>query len=301
MKKFTKIALSIAAFLFAFGLILVVVGGLSGGFRKTMQWVSNGELSFGNVNFGAFFHYHDVDINEKYDVYSGSGSHEGIASLEEFENLNLMVGGGEVRVEYRDVESVNIDYDNVGDIQFYVENNTLVISQAQDLWNGFEGADITLTLPYETSFDTVRLSLGAGTAEMDGIEADKVEFEVGAGKVEIESMKVTTATLEIGAGQIVVNNGMITDLEVEVGMGSFEYEGSIVRDLNAECAMGEMTYDLEGSIKDHNYDVECSMGNITVGNKSYSGIASEKKIDNNSNSDFNLECSMGNISVSFEN
>ncbi|MBR2401832.1 MAG: hypothetical protein IKB01_03530 [Lachnospiraceae bacterium] len=65
--------------------------------------------------------------------------------------------------------------------------------------------------------------------------------------------------------------------------------------------MGDMTYDLEGSIKDHNYDVECAMGNVTVGNKSYSGIASDKKIDNNSNSDFNLECSMGNISVSFEN
>ena len=58
---------------------------------------------------------------------------------------------------------------------------------------------------------------------------------------------------------------------------------------------------LEGSEDDHNYDLECAVGNLRVGGINFAGVSSERNIDNGAESNFNLECSMGSLDVTFTN
>ncbi len=85
-----------------------------------------------------------------------------------------------------------------------------------------------------------------------------------------------------------------------VGMGNVNLYGTIEGDMDAECGMGSLAILLTGSQEDHNYVVECSMGDTTIGDSSYGGLANEKTIANNSSSDFDIECSMGSVVIVFE-
>ena len=64
--------------------------------------------------------------------------------------------------------------------------------------------------------------------------------------------------------------------------------------------MGELQLKLAGTQTDFNYDLSCGMGELTVGDDSYTGMAKEKQINNNAVKNMDLECAMGSVSVQFE-
>ena len=63
--------------------------------------------------------------------------------------------------------------------------------------------------------------------------------------------------------------------------------------------MGNIEMTLEGSEEEFNYKLEGSMGNISVGQDSFSGFSSERNIDNHADKEMEIECSMGNITIDF--
>jgi hypothetical protein len=68
--------------------------------------------------------------------------------------------------------------------------------------------------------------------------------------------------------------------------------------MEADCGMGNLTMMLTGSEDDHSYDVECSMGSVVIGGRSYSGAADADW--GSADSHFEIECSMGNVEISFD-
>ena len=63
--------------------------------------------------------------------------------------------------------------------------------------------------------------------------------------------------------------------------------------------MGSMDFQLKGKEEDHNYEIECSAGNVELNGWEISALGAEKYVNNGSASTFELSCSMGNITLNF--
>ena len=51
---------------------------------------------------------------------------------------------------------------------------------------------------------------------------------------------------------------------------------------------------------DFNYDVECGIGSVKIGNEEYGGVAFNKTIHNGQNREIEISCGIGEIQLSFE-
>ena len=190
-------------------------------------------------------------------------------------------------------------------------------------WIGVN-VDITdkmyLYLPKDTELNYVDIEVGAGNMESVGLTAHDANIEVGAGEVDLDSLTVDgdavllvgagkiriknlvcdEAGMDIGAGDLDIDNAMIRkEADIDLGMGNANIGGIIAGDLNVNCGMGNVVLDMDDAEQDHNYTIDCSMGTVRVGRRSYTGLGSEQTIDNGSSSDFDIDCSMGNVTVKF--
>ena len=58
---------------------------------------------------------------------------------------------------------------------------------------------------------------------------------------------------------------------------------------------------LDGKESDHNYQLETSMGSMSIGDNEFAGMASERTMNYGADSDFDLTCSMGSMEIYFTN
>ncbi|MDE7114318.1 MAG: DUF4097 domain-containing protein, partial [Acetatifactor sp.] len=129
---------------------------------------------------------------------------------------------------------------------------------------------------------------------------EDVELSLGAGQIDWQStLGASEVEIELGAGDINLADLTVDKLTAEVGMGSLEVTGDIREKADVNCAMGNIDLTLAGAENSFNYEVEVAAGNVTIGGKTYSGLAKEKDIDNDALRDISVECAMGNISISF--
>ena len=50
---------------------------------------------------------------------------------------------------------------------------------------------------------------------------------------------------------------------------------------------------------DYNYELECDMGSIRIGDSKYSGPATERSINNRAGQWMEIACSVGSVDISF--
>lgn len=149
--------------------------------------------------------------------------------------------------------------------------------------------------------EQVNVSVGAGALDADGFEGDEVRLTVGAGEILAERVTAGKADIEIGAGHLSIEELLVSrEADVNVNAGNCEITGTIAGDLDLECDMGETVLRLTGSEDDHSYDVECGMGEVTVGGFSHSGFAVEKSWNAGKDSQFDIDCSMGVVTLTFD-
>ena len=97
---------------------------------------------------------------------------------------------------------------------------------------------------------------------------------------------------------------IITDLEAEklradCGAGQLIMSGNVTGDAEIDCGVGEGIYTAQGSSSDYDYEVSSQIGEIMIGDESYSGIRNKMKIDNNAGRTLKAECGIGSIEVIF--
>lgn len=214
---------------------------------------------------------------------------------------------------------------NKDEVKYQIDGETLVIkTRYNDNWlqyvnMGQRNARVVLQIPEDKHFeqldmdfgagkiksmalqaDDMELALGAGKCDIEGLSAGKMELSIGAGKMTVGSLEADKATIDLGAGEISVKEAAVPEkLDLQIGMGNAVIEGSVTGKMTAECGMGSLQLKLDDSEKDHNYSVDCAMGNVTIGDMNYSGMAASKEINNDADSKFNISCSMGNVSLRF--
>jgi len=292
MKKFAKVSLITAGVFLAIGCILAFISIAFGG-RELIRIIREEDDYYFHERIEAFA---DAVGNSVYSLTDGRWGYVRDNAAEtrqayyevdasQISNLEFIFGAGEFTIEEADTQDdkIEIRIQGIGRADYSVKGDTLHI-------NGFGGHRwgdnlgdnrIDIKIPRESSFEEISVETGAGATIFSGIRANELEAEVGAGSVQLYEAEVNNASLSVGMGECI-------------------YEGAIRGNLDAECGMGDMTLMLSGKETDHNYEIECSVGVITIGGFSVSGLASEKLIDHNAQSEFDIECGMGNIEIIFE-
>ena len=192
----------------------------------------------------------------------------------EDEYVSIAISGGEKRFRYR-VEDDSLHIIRKSGWQ----SNWVGINW--DEWNTSD--KVYLYLPKGTSLDYADIGVGAGYIESVGLTAHDLNIDVGAGVCDVDSLTVDDTTIlnvgagtirvgrltcdtvdmDIGAGELEIDEIMIAkEVDLDLGMGAVEIGGIIEGDLNVDCGMGTVTLDLDDAEQDHNYDIDCSMGEV---------------------------------------
>ncbi len=315
MKKFIKWSLITAGICMALGIVLLTISVLVGGHRISQILKSNegldkkiaalADTAFTTINFatdGEWFPAFDGDI-----VVMGENltkidtSYE--VSIHEIESLDIKVGAGELVLtsnsELTDI--VRIDVKGVGECAYDVKDGVLYLDGFNQIIgdSGVIG-EIEVYIPEGMTFNEVKVEVGAGTIELDKMNANTLEASIGAGEMIIEQMDAQMFSAKIGAGSLQTEDVSTVDAELDVSLGECIFEGSITGNLEAECDMGNLELTLNGKQEDHNYAIDCKAGNIDIENWNAAGFMADKEIDNGVTSNFEISCNMGNITIEFE-
>ncbi len=295
--------------------------------------------NFGDFGFFGWGSGNSVRFDSRFPVYEGDVERTKIEDAQQIRRLCFDAGGGLIEIKISEDGGYWFSGDHAKEFQCYVDNGCLELRAKGGSWVNNHNYDhvITVWVPAEESYggidldigggvlraerlsgDEISVDVGAGSVETDELngtnieldlgageilvhraDAERISIDIGAGKVRIDAFSVQKLNAALGAGEAVLTEGEVQDADLSVGMGQIDYSGSVTGDLKAECSMGQIDLELNGKPEDHNYVVECSMGEIRVDTRKYGGMASSQTISNGADSDFELECSMGGIIVTF--
>lgn len=324
MKKFMKTCAVIVAVMLALSMILLTVGGCGGGLRgmsralfwsgfncygchlgEADEWFEKWGEKLEDWSWGDNWNTYDPDsdslFDSFYDVIENKDKWSDSFSAENISNLQLELGGCEVTLGISPDAEYHVSAKSIKKMQAYVSGDTLYVRVTTTGQINSLNTKVEILIPEGTVFDEVEASMGAGDFTIASLSADTIKMEIGAGRLQTEKVTARELKIELGAGQVVIKDAMVSGkFKAEIGAGELRFTGSVPGDMDVECAMGNADINITGSSeKDHNYDLECSAGNMTVGSRSHSGVAFEDDIDNGADSEYKLSCFMGNLKVTF--
>lgn len=250
--------------------------------------------------------HYDLDdamvFDKKHEILKGDVDKFSVGN--EVGELFVEVGGCVFTMKESGDDNYYLEAENTKKFQGYVEDGTLFVRATIGTGTVTKGKEcrVTLYVPdnwKEKRLEKVDMELGAGVMDLSGFDAEKVLLEVGAGQITLSEVVAETLDVSVGMGEIVVEALTVDKLLGEVGMGRLYLEGAIYDKADVECAMGSLEMVVQGSQDDFDYDVECGMGNITLGGDSYGGVAQEKTIDNGASKKMLVECAMGDVNIAF--
>lgn len=248
--------------------------------------------------------YLDDDYNDSDDFDDYYDSNEIYSDMinknfrsDDVKSLDMEIGAAQVEISEEDsLEEITVNTDG-GKFAVDLKSGVLNIKSDPKLMANNMNT-VYVKIPKDFKFDEVDISAGASVVKIPRILARSLDVEIGAGEVNIEEFSAEEADFEIGAGKITVSDGSVGNCSADVGMGEFQYDGTISMKCDIECGMGNTVLNLEGNEEDYNYEIECSAGNVTIGEQDYSQV-SEKFIDHHAKANMDIECSRGNVVITF--
>ena len=223
------------------------------------------------------------------------------------------------------VSDLSVSYDS--EKHAFVTGDQIKVTEGEEQhFQNIENLDLNmgvgeLTVCYGSGKDFVLRSAGTGKffCEQDGttlkVTSKKAQYFFGinissfgnSSKDEVaivlevpKGTDIRTLKAQVGVGTLTVDDLQVEELEGHCGVGEFDFSGEIKKTGNLKCGIGSMYLELAGSEEDYDYSLECGMGNISLGDRDFSGLGSGQEISNGSDKKLTLECGMGEIEVDFE-
>lgn len=274
----------------------------------------------------------DIDWSkyEKWNKINESGSVVELnLTADELRNLYIELGACELHIMETKDDHASLKVSGTTKYFRYLEEDgdclRLVNMTGRGFWNWSlhkvtVKTKVYLYLPEGTSLNYAEIEIGAGSMEAVGLQAHEMDLDVGAGactingSTTVDSMNLTVGAgriiletlnagkldMDVGAGELRIKDAKVSgEADLSLGMGNAELGGVFAGDMDIECGMGSVTLKLDDAEKDHNFDIDCALGNVRLGSHSYTGLADEVTIGNGSTSTYDVECNMGNVSIDF--
>ncbi|MEG7530664.1 MAG: hypothetical protein RSF83_04655 [Hungatella sp.] len=275
MKKFSKVCLILAAVLLVFGIGISAAAVAMGASLMDLP-----SIGFGYEGDGWDWSNYD----EEWDVGEGESNQNFV----EVKNLNIDMSGGFVQVLSGDAgEQIQVSIGSGdGGYECYQDGETLYIeTRIKQNQRGFDhlhhGREIQILVPTGYLFDTVEVDVKAGEFIAEQLECGKLNMDVKAGSATVENGTVNNFAGECKAGEVI-------------------YQGVVNNVVEADCQVGSLEMKLLGKKEDFNYDIQVSVGEISLDNRDYSGMGKKHHIAHQTaQGTMDLECSAGAIEITF--
>ncbi len=319
MKKFVRGMLIAAGCFMAVGLVLGIIGAAGIDYMDKKYGTEENRMlvreAWDRVNKwdfrwikgggrGLVLTYDGIEFDENHDLTYGSFTDDSLRGTDIYK-LDLEIGGGSLTICRGD--GLILKKDGGPECQYYIEGDTFYLKQRCPIGGG--ETDITLTLPEGIVLEEADIMMGAGEIVTEDLfSAGKVEIEVAAGSITMEEVKADTFSVEVAAGSVEVDRLDAAECDTNVNMGNITlWESLITGDLSAEVNMGDIDIFLRDSYENHDYEIECNMGEITIGteggeSRTYSGLSNSVELygkNARGGSLFDLDCDLGDIYVKF--
>lgn len=260
------------------------------------NWFGDSDWNYELADSDIFDSGHEVLKGDRSTIYPDTD-----ATIKE---LDIELGGCSFETRVSDTGEFYVKTSGMDKIQVYEEKGELHIKSVNTHVKlgfslGTNFGKIILYVPEDYHYDEVKIELGAGEMTFDDLSAKEISMKVGAGVIRCKGISAQELDVSVGMGQIELSKMDVDKLEAEVGMGEFVGSGIVNNSAKLECSMGNVELTLDGSSQDYNYKLEAAAGNVTIGRDSFSGLATDRRINNNADRTLEIECSMGNIDVKF--
>ena len=322
MKKFTKGCLITALVLFIFGCAFYGVCGFMGGFgqlRERNIMRGNGMFSIGipvgipGLEWGFDGHWFTFGNSDWDDWGADMFGSMNLIEIDEnaqtayeasdITDIDIELGGCNLVIAESTDDYIWIENrSNVKTVKYGMKNGTFKLYNGKTF--GFNSihnirGSVYLYLPKGMDLGSIDIEMGAGNLESIALAAHGIELEIGAGNFTIEGLSGQEVNISVGAGGIFVENAEVNELDMEAAAGSIELTGTVSGNADIECAAGSISLFLYNDETAFNYEIECAVGSININGDEYTGLATERSINNNAGKEMNIECSAGSVEVNF--
>lgn len=290
MKRFTKIMLIISTVFMILGIALMLGTGL-----LDDLYYGNEELNIGPVGIRIKEAAEFVEHGEE---WLGHEFASVIKADEEYHDVRL--AGNEVHELEIDVKAASLEIvrderiDGIAivegskllDVYHSVDENTLCLDIKKkgkyESINNVEDAKLILRIPAHMEFEELDINLNAGALEADQLDAKELSLNLNASAAEIQELNVGV-------------------LDVENNAGALRAYGTIGEMLEVDCNAGATEIQIKGAYADFNYEMNCNVGAIRIGDEEYSGLKSAVSMkQEKARKNMDLDCGAGEIDIQFE-
>ena len=295
MKKFIKTCL-IA------GIITLIVGGAitiaAASFGASIWDIAPDEAAFWKRTFSDIS-FKNMDLNDgtdylmEFQIKEPDQTGEEIYVTDQARSLSAEVRGGKVFLkEDPNVDGITI-YCNKenGNWDIKEKNGKLKLTVGEKPMEDNSDLIITVSVPEEFHFSDLDLEVSR--------KKGFLKKEKSAPILSARSIKADEMDLEVNAGILSIEEGDVKNLTFENSVGAVVYDGNATGDIKGECNVGAVKLNLSGEKEDYNYQVECRLGEIKIGQEQISAVNNEVNYNNMADKNINLECNTGAIEVNF--
>ncbi len=310
MKELIKWLLRAAASLFGIGALLAAVGWALGG--QTSMVVPVGERDV-SVGLGGIHAFGSVRPGARHELTSDD--------LVPFTQLEIDIALGEINLRPSDHYGIVLEWSGEPyELHYTNEGGTLRVwsSSTPVMGLGFRlehRAKATIYLPEGTHLNQLMVKTALGSVELDGFSADNFELRADLGDVDISNAILGRATANLSLGSLDLKQVSADHLDLTLSMGDLKADDLSTKELIAVNHMGKIKLEgrFEGQTKlvssmgdvevstdlpqrDYGYDLNVSMGKITV-----DGEHQESKlVQPGGTHNIAIENSMGDITLQFQ-
>ncbi len=275
-------------FLICIGIVLVAIGLSLGG-----------KLDLGGWPFGAraTWEWGDGDKVEDVGEIARDLSSETAELVVELKAANLVVKtGSEAAVRATDV--------NVSTMTLEQDGDTFRVREKEWRNSIRFGKDairprIEITLPDGAPLKRVKISVGAGSLELTGIDAERLEIETGAGSVRGARVSAREAEIETGAGSIDFADARLHDARIRTGAGKCALSGTLTGSSSIDTGAGKVELALNADRNDYRVEYARGIGSVRIGSEEFAGVGNGSVGAVDAPNRLSIQTGIGAVTVSF--
>ncbi len=112
---------------------------------------------------------------------------------------------------------------------------------------------------------------------------------------------VETLDLDLGVGSLSTGEGYVIcrELKLDGGVGSCEMSVDIRKKLELDSGVGDVELEVIGREEDFDYDVDCGVASVEIGEYFFDGLGGDHKIDNKASKEMEIDSGVGSVHIWF--
>lgn len=185
----------------------------------------------------------------------------------EISSLSLSLSGAKLKIKTADKFSVESNHNY---ISVKSEEGKLSIKETKKLFSVYpKGITVILYIPEGFVFDKAAVETGAGKVEIEELSADILKLSLGAGEAEIKNLTANSrADIDGGAGELKIDGGRLCNLKLDMGVGELTLKSRIEGKSELDYGIGETELTLLGSREEYKIEIDKGIGEAKLAGES---------------------------------